>query len=207
VALSGGSTPQLLFSLLGEKYARNVAWHNVHLFWGDERCVPPDDQESNYGVANEKFIAKSDIPLSNVHRIRGEDPPEIEALRYSVEIEAFTVKRNGKPSFDLMVLGIGEDGHTASIFPGHTILFASEKICEVAVHPETRQKRITLTGKVINNSAALVFLVTGKKKAGIVRDIIEDQTAAINFPASYVNPVDGELSWYLDEEASSLLGN
>ena len=137
------------------------------------------------------LLEKIDIPSSNIHRIKGEDDPEKEALRYSEEISACTAKRDGLPLFDLIMLGLGEDGHTASIFPGHKELFNSDKICEVAVHPVTLQKRITLTGRVINNAESVTFLVTGKKKAEIVEKIIKKSSSAINFPASYIVPVYG----------------
>ena len=205
VALSGGSTPELLFSLLGDKYSENADWSNAHFFWCDERCVPPGDSKSNFGMANDKFISKTEIPSANIHRITGESNPAMEALRYSSEIEAFTRKRDGFPVFDLMLLGVGDDGHTSSVFPGHTDSFASGKICEVAVHPATGQKRITVTGTVINNADNVIFLVTGKKKALIVRDIISRNKNSGKFPAAFVNPAYGHLRWYLDEEAASYL--
>lgn len=205
IALSGGSTPELLFSLLGDHFSNSVTWDYVHFFWGDERCVSPDSQESNFGMTRRKLLDKIDIPSANVHRIRGEEDPEKEASRYSEAISDYTGKRDGFPLFDLIVLGLGEDGHTASIFPGHLELFNSEKICEVTVHPVTLQKRITLTGRVLNNAGYVVFLVTGKKKADIVEKLIKKSKSALNFPASYIVPVYGVLNWYLDEEAAGLL--
>lgn len=205
VALSGGSTPELLFSLLGDHFSDAAPWEYLHIFWGDERCVAPDSQESNYGMARRKWLDKIDIPSVNVHRIRGEEDSANEALRYSHEISGFTESRDGFPAFDLIVLGLGEDGHTASIFPGHSDLFKSDKICEVAIHPVTFQKRITLTGRVLNNAASVVFLVTGRKKSEIVENIISKSALALNYPASCIVPVYGDLNWYFDEEASSLL--
>lgn len=205
VALSGGSTPELLFSLLGDNYAKSVSWKNVHLFWGDERCVPPDNAESNFGLTKRKLIDKIEIPAINVHRIKGEEDPEYEAERYSNEILTFTQSRNGLPFFDLFILGLGDDGHTASIFPGNTEILNSEKICEVATHPVTYQQRITITGRVINNSSRVVFLVTGKKKAEIVENIINNRAEALNFPASFIVPTYGMLNWIVDKEAASLL--
>jgi len=205
VALSGGSTPELLFSLLGEQYAKAVSWKNVHLFWGDERCVPPDSDESNFGMTKRKFIDKIEIPASNIHRIKGEDNPADEAVRYSNEILSFSQKRNGLPLFDMVILGLGDDGHTASIFPENLDLLNSVKICDVAKHPVTNQKRITITGRVINNASKVVFLVTGKKKAAIVEKIINNKAEALTFPASYIVPADGMLTWYVDKESASLL--
>ncbi len=120
VALSGGSTPELLFTVLGGNYAESVDWKYVHFFWGDERCVPPGNPESNFGMAQKEFLGRIDIPSINIHRIRGEDDPENEAVRYSDEILMFAANRDGLPLFDLILLGLGEDGHTASIFPGHS---------------------------------------------------------------------------------------
>jgi 6-phosphogluconolactonase len=205
VALSGGSTPDLLFSLLGDHFSGSANWEYVHFFWGDERCVPPDDPESNFGAAYKRFLGKIDIPAANIHRIKGEADPEKEAKRYSEEILSCTMERDGFPVFDLIMLGIGEDGHTASIFPGNMDLLYSAKICEVTCHPVTFQKRITVTCRVINNSESVVFLVTGKKKANIAENIIKKRPSSRNLPASFINPVYGELRWLVDKEAASLL--
>jgi 6-phosphogluconolactonase len=205
IALSGGSTPEILFSLLGEQYSKSVSWKYVHFFWGDERCVPQESDESNYGMARRKLFDRLSIPYSNVHRIKGENDPEKEALRYSEEISVNTVRRDGLPMFDLVILGVGEDGHTASIFPASMNLVFSDRICEQVVHPETGQKRITITGRVINNANAVAFLVTGKKKAEIVKKIFKKDPFAINFPAYNIVPVYGDLTWYIDKEAGSLL--
>lgn len=205
IALSGGSTPELLFSLLGEQYARAVSWKNVHLFWGDERCVAPDSPESNFGMTKRKLIDKIEIPASNIHRIKGEEDPAIEAVRYSDEILSITQRRSALPLFDLVILGLGDDGHTASIFPGNLDLLNSEKICDVATHPVSNQKRITITGRIINNASRVVFLVTGKKKADIVEKIINNRAEALPFPASHIAPAEGLLTWYVDKESASLL--
>jgi 6-phosphogluconolactonase len=205
VALSGGSTPELLFSLLGENSPESVPWEYVHFFWGDERCVPADSQESNYGMARRKFLEKIEIPSGNIHRIRGEADPEEEAVRYSSEIVDNTRKRDGWPVFDLILLGLGEDGHTASIFRRNIELLESEKICETALHPVTLQKRITITGRVINNSDSVVFLVTGRNKAEIIQKILHNNPVSENYPAASIAPVHGELKWFIDEDAALLL--
>lgn len=205
VALSGGSTPELLFSVLGDNFSKSAPWEFVHFFWGDERCVSSGNSESNYGMTSRKFLEKIDIPNSNIHRIIGENNPEKEASRYSKEIIKYTKNRCGLPLFDLIILGLGEDGHIASIFPEQLELFNSDKICEVAIHPETLQKRITITGNIINNADSVAFLVNGKKKAGIVEKIIRKSELVLNFPAFYVVPAYGVLSWYLDKDAGSLL--
>ena len=205
LALSGGSTPELLFRLLGEKFAASIPWHQVHLFWSDERCVAPDDPQSNYGMVLSTLLSKIEIPGVNIHRIKGEENPEEEALRYSSEISLNTRARNGRPVFDLVLLGLGEDGHTASIFPGHPELLESDKTCEVAYHPVTGQKRITLTGRVINNAEEVAFLVTGTKKEIVVDKLFKKDPDSLNYPAAHIVPVNGRLSWYLDREAGGLL--
>ena len=205
IALSGGSSPELLYQILSKKYAETVAWQYVHFFWGDERCVPPGNVESNFGMAREKLLSKIEIPSIKIHRIKGEEEPVREARRYSEEIALYTLKREGIASLDLIILGLGEDGHTASIFPGHLEIFNSDKICEVATHPSSLQKRITLTGRVINNANAVTFLVSGKKKADVVEKILKNVPLALNYPASYVIPVHGSLSWFIDREAGYLL--
>jgi 6-phosphogluconolactonase len=205
VALSGGSTPELLFTLLGENFSGSVPWEYVHFFWGDERCVPPGDPESNFRLAKIRFFDKIKIPPQNIHRIKGEEEPSKEAIRYSFEISDRLRERDGLPVFDLIILGLGEDGHTASIFPQQSLLITSGNICEVAVHPVSFQRRITITCKTINNASVVTFLVTGKSKADIVEKILHNLPSALNFPASHIVPVYGEVVWFIDENAASLL--
>ncbi len=205
VALPGGNTPVLFFSALAERHSGSVDWNNIHFFWGDERCVHPDDPESNYGLARDLLLNNISVPEENIHRIRGEDDPKNEASRYSGEIRAFAKSVNLLPSFDLMILGLGNDGHTASIFPGNIRSFSSRKLCDVAVHPCSRQKRITVTGKVINNSGKVIFLVTGETKARVVEDIFKEKPAATLYPASCVVPISGNTTWMLDEDAAKMI--
>jgi 6-phosphogluconolactonase len=205
IAVSGGSTPELLFSILGDRYADTIPWEYVQLFWGDERCVPPESIESNYGMVRRKLLDFLRIPYSNVHRIKGENDPEMEAERYAGEISANTAYRDELPAFDLVMLGVGEDGHTASIFPDNMSILYSDKICEVVSHPRSGQRRITLTGSVINNADNVVFLVTGSNKAEIIRKIIEKDKSAVNLPAFNIAPVRGILKWFVDKDAGSLL--
>jgi 6-phosphogluconolactonase len=204
IALSGGSTPKLLFSILGDHFANLVSWEYAHFFWGDERCVPPDNPESNFGMTNKIFLEKINIPSENIHRVRGEDNPEMEATRYSEEITEHTRKLNNSPVFDLIILGLGADGHIASIFPGNYELLNSDKVCEVSVHPESLQKRVTITGRVINNADHIVFLISGADKAEITSMIIENP-GLVDYPAAYIEPVHGVLEWYLDIDAASML--
>jgi 6-phosphogluconolactonase len=205
IALSGGNTPNLLFSVLGDKFTNSVNWLNVHFFWVDERCVSPDSAESNYQMAWETMLKKLVVAPVNIHRIRGENDPEKEAERYSDELNDFTFKRNGFPLLNTILLGLGEDGHTASIFPGNEQLFRSDRICAATTHPVTGQRRITLTGNVINNARRIIFMVTGRNKADITRKVVDKDDCEKLFPAQLVFPTDGKLSWYLDKDAGSFL--
>jgi 6-phosphogluconolactonase len=203
VALSGGSTPRIFFERLAlEPYLDRVPWSNVNLFWGDERCVPPDDEQSNFKMAKDTFISKVNIPDENVHRIIGENPPEVEAQRYGKEILKSLPSINGFPEFDWIFLGMGTDGHTASLFPNAPTLKEMNAICVVAEHPETGQKRISLTLPVINNARRVSFLVAGKDKANVLKEILEKGDSPLPYPASKVNPENGVLEWYLDKAAA-----
>lgn len=204
-ALSGGNTPQLLFKVLKQNYLSEINWSKVHFFWGDERCVEPENNESNYGTAYKLLLNSIDIPKENIHRIRGEEKEELEAQRYSEEILKNLPKENGLPIFDLIILGLGSDGHTASIFPDQMNLLESEKVCEVAVHPTSKQKRITLTGKVINYAKEISFLVTGKEKAKVISEIINKKDNYKVYPATYIDPQNGNIVWYIDKFAGQLL--
>jgi 6-phosphogluconolactonase len=205
LVLSGGSTPKDVFKYLSDNYKDQINWSKINFFWGDERCVRPDDNQSNYKMANESLLSNVNVIENNIFRIRGEDDPIKEANRYSEIINKTVLKKNNKPVFDLIMLGLGEDGHTASIFPNQLDLIDDEKICAVAIHPETKQKRITLTGKIINNSKNIIFIVTGKKKSQVVADIIKNKIVAEKYPAYYIRPVNGNLYLFLDNEAASIL--
>lgn len=205
VALSGGNTPKLLFIILADKYAGSVKWSKVSIFWVDERCVPPDDPESNYGMTGGILIGKIRIPSTCVHRIHGEDDPEKEAVRYAGEIRKNITLKKGFPSFDIILLGMGEDGHTASIFPGSESLFDSGKLCMATVHPVTGQRRVTITGKMINNASTVVVFATGRGKSGVIGEVLGSGNPSGTYPISYVAPVDGELFWYIDMEAGAMI--
>jgi len=207
IALSGGSTPNKIFRYLSENYKDKINWAKIKIFFGDERCVPPDDEESNYRMANESLLKNISIPKENIFRIKGENVPVKEAARYEEVLKSNLPSLKGIPQFDLILLGLGEDGHTASIFPNQLNLFYSARLCEVAVHPQTKQKRITLTGKIINNAKLVVFIVTGKNKSKISNKIISRDDSGIVFPASFVSPKNGKIIWLLDFQASQLLNN
>lgn len=203
IALSGGNSPKGLFKKISNKYSDTIPWSRIHFWWGDERCVPPTDNESNYKMANDYLLLNISIPEENIHRIRGEENPNNEAERYTTEIKENLNSRGEIPVFDLIILGLGGDGHTASIFPHQLELLEDEKICTVTEHPITAQKRITLTGSVINNANRIFFLVIGENKARRISEIMNDNKAAKLLPAYYISPKNGDLIWFLDEPAAS----
>jgi 6-phosphogluconolactonase len=205
IALSGGSTPTLLFRHLAERYRDRIDWSKVHFFWGDERCVSPENADSNYGTARDLLFQHLPIPEGNIHRIRGEAEPAEEALRYGEEIRRHVPISGTLPSFDMILLGMGTDGHTASIFPDQMELLKSDSICAVARHPETGQQRISLTGPVINNGRQIIFLVTGAGKAEKVEEVIEKKGDWKDYPAAHIAPERGGLFWFLDLAAAGRL--
>lgn len=205
VALSGGNTPKLLFSILAKNYKTSINWKNIKFFWVDERCVPPTHPESNYGEANSLLFNNIDIPKENIYRIRGENNPREEALAYE-EILYSQIERDCcLPKFDIIFLGMGDDGHTASIFPYQIDLLKSDKVCEVATHPTSGQQRITLTGNIINNASEIYFWITGKNKAQILADIFNKQNDYLKYPTAHINSDKASLTWLLDKDAASLL--
>jgi 6-phosphogluconolactonase len=205
IAISGGNTPKTLFSVLAEEYKDRLNWEKIHFFWVDERCVPPEDQESNYGMTKKYLFDKIEIPDENIHRIRGENIPEKEADRYSAEIDEYIRYKNKLPNFDLIILGMGTDGHTASIFPNQLQLLNSEDVCAIGIHPQSGQKRVTLTGRVINNADNVFFMITGEDKAKIVSDIVKKNKGFERYPAGNINPFHGKYEWFLDTSASNML--
>lgn len=203
IALSGGNTPKKLFSILAERYSDVIPWERIHFWWGDERCVPPDNANSNYKMAKDYLFSNITIKADNIHRIKGENIPRKEAIRYTHEIIENLNSRGENPVFDLVILGLGEDGHTASIFPDQIELFEEAQICVTSQHPLTGQNRITLTGRVLNNASRIFFLVTGENKAQRISEIMNDDEAAKLLPAYYITPQNGNLIWFLDEAAAS----
>src|SRR3990170_3090509 len=204
VALSGGNTPRIFFERLAvPPYREEIPWKNIHFFWGDERCVPPDDAESNFKMANDAFLSHVAIPDNNIHRVMGENPPQSEVHRYEKEIKThLPLAENELPQFDRVFLGMGNDGHTASLFPGSPTLLEKEAACVIAEHPTSGLKRISLTLPVINNAKRISFLVTGEEKATIVREILKKSPSSLNYPAAKVKPFNGVLEWYLDKSAA-----
>jgi 6-phosphogluconolactonase len=205
VALSGGSTPKLIFDVLAASYGHTIDWNNIHFYWGDERCVPPTDEQSNFKMTQEHLFSKIKVHRENIHRILGENQPEGEAMRYANLLEINLERVDEIPQFDLVLLGMGDDGHTASIFPHEIELWNAEDHCTVATHPETGQKRITINGKVINRAKNVAFLVTGESKAEKICQIHKKEDQYENYPAALVQPISGKLTWFLDKDAASLL--
>jgi 6-phosphogluconolactonase len=199
VALSGGKTPDIIFTKLAEDYPNRIDWAKVIIFWTDERCVPPGDPQSNYGRAYELLIEKIGIPSENIFRVRGEDDPETESERYAQLLETNARLKRDVPCFDFIMLGIGEDGHTASIFPGQENLFTTDKLTAVTVNPSNLQTRITLSGSLINNASNVAVVASGINKLKIVSEVIDETDT---YPISFVNPIHGKLTWFLTLDAT-----
>lgn len=204
IALSGGATPLTIFRQLAET-SKMEEWSNIHLYWGDERCVSPDDEQSNFGNAKETLINPLKISEHQVHRIRGEDEPSLEASRYGQLLLDQLPIENRVPVFDWIWLGLGTDGHTASIFPHELELWNAGEPCVVATHPETGQKRISITGDLINAARRVSFIVTGQGKAPIVNEIVMKEGRFMEYPAFYVAPRSDKLEWFLDKDATNWL--
>ncbi|MDR1518333.1 MAG: 6-phosphogluconolactonase [Dysgonamonadaceae bacterium] len=204
LALSGGNTPKALFEHWATKHRDDVDWKRVQFFWGDERCVPPNDEQSNYKMTKEYLFSQLPISERQIFRIKGENEPFAEAERY-----ADVLRRELKgeiPSFDIMMLGVGDDGHTASIFPNQLALWDSPQTCVVGIHPQSGQKRVSLSGRTINAAKNIAFLVTGKNKAEKLREIIGNRNQAEKtYPAAKVAPQSGRLLWFLDEDAAEAI--
>jgi len=201
LAISGGKTPDLLFEVLANEYADSILWQHTHFWWVDERMVSPDDPESNFGNAYKLLFSKINIPKENIHRVKGEYEARTEALSYSKQIGKLVPLSNGWPRFDLILLGMGDDGHTASIFPDQMYLLHSECICDVAIYPRDGLYRVTLTGRVITNALKICFLVTGSNKANRMSELSNNQEKASLLPAAHIHPVNGNLFWYVDQSS------
>lgn len=202
VALSGGTTPEPMYRLLtAPEFTSQIDWKHVHLFWSDERCVPPDDPDSNFNMAWKSFISQIPIPKGNIHRILGEEVPEAAAERYEQELKDHF--KGDEPRFDLILLGLGEDGHTASIFPGSAAVAESDRLVLAAQYRGTKQWRVTMTLLAINAAADVTFVVAGESKREILKLIRTGLNSPEELPAVGVNPRDGTLRWLCDDAAAS----
>lgn len=205
VAISGGSTPRRLYTLLSSPPYRNqVDWQRVHFFWADERCVPIEDEGSNFKAAFDRLLSKVPIPDGNIHRIKGEEEPEKVARAYEEDIKKF-FGISGLPVFDLVILGMGEDGHTASLFPGSKSLEETDRLAVPVYLDKPNWNRITLTLPILNNAAQILFLVTGQAKADVVSEILRDGEKKRQFPAGLISPIQGNVTWLIDQEAAGKL--
>jgi 6-phosphogluconolactonase len=202
VALSGGKTPR---AMLEELSNRALDWQAIHFFWSDERCVGPDDPDSNYRMAHEALLSKIAVPEANTHRMRGELEPSAGAAAYDAELRTFFPER--APVFDLLFLGLGPDGHTASLFPGTDALKVVDRWCasnEVS-EPVASPWRLTLTYPAINAARRLIFLVEGADKADILATVLGREKDVRRYPAQGIAPTDGELVWLVDAAAAAKL--
>jgi 6-phosphogluconolactonase len=207
VAISGGSTPKVMFALLADEtqpYFAHVPWDKLHLFWVDERCVPPTDPDSNYGMTNEAMLEKVPLPAAQIHRMEGELEPEVAASRYEAALRAEFGA--GTPVFDLVLLGMGDDGHTASLFPHTEALSALEPLVVANHVPQQKQSwRITLTRPVINGAREVAFLIEGAAKAQVLHDVLLGAYDPETKPSQLIRPRSGTLTMLLDAAAAAKL--
>jgi 6-phosphogluconolactonase len=211
VALSGGSTPKGLYSLLASDgkpgFRLQVPWNKIHFFWGDERHVPPDHPDSNYRMAYEAMLSKVTVPPENVHRIKSENPDAGKAAEdYERELhEFFRLEAGHLPRFDMVLLGMGADGHTASLFPGTKVIHEKKRLVIAPWVEKLNTYRITLTPPVLNNAARVIFLISGEEKAETLRTVLQGSYQPERFPAQIIRPANGKLLWLIDQSAARLI--
>ena len=201
-ALTGGSTPKRLFQLLAEDKSGNINWKRAHFFWWDERCVPPDNPESNYGLARELLFDPVKAPDENVHRIKGELGPVEASMDYALVLKRFASVPFAWPWFDLVLLGMGEDGHTASLFPGSPVEATSPTLAVTAHYQDRPAGRVTLTPPVFNKARMILFMAVGGSKALILDKVLNNGYQPELYPSQRIDPEDGQLIWLLDEAAA-----
>jgi 6-phosphogluconolactonase len=218
VALSGGSTPKAMFSLLAQSpFVETIPWSAIYFFWGDERCVPPDHADSNYRMTFETLLSKVPVPEENIFRVPAElSDPNLAAQNYSNTLLQFFLKAvdtgataplSNVPRFDLVFLGMGPDGHTASLFPGTDALHNDTDIVTANYVEKFKAHRITLTAKTINNARNITFLIAGQDKAETLKNVLEGERNIELYPSQMIHPSKGTLLWLADEAAASLLGD
>lgn len=208
IALAGGSTPRDLYGFLATKpQCDQIPWNQVKVFWGDERHVPPDHPDSNFRMAHEALLAHVPIPANQVFRISGELPDANQAaIRYEALLRReLCAPEDAIPRFDLILLGMGPDGHTASLFPGSQVLQESTRLVAAPWVEKFQTFRITLTPPVINQAAHVMFLVSGASKADTLRAVLEGPYAPLELPSQVIKPANGKLSWWVDREAAQRL--
>ena len=198
IAVSGGNTPALMFDLWANEYMEITPWDRMRIYWVDERCVPAEDSESNYGTMRRLLLDKVHMPEEYIFPIDGSNRPDDEAKRYSSVVRCHASLWHGFPALDIVLLGAGEDGHTSSIFPGQEYLLSSFHPYEVSVNPYNGQKRIAMTGCLLFNAKQLIFFVTGRNKANVVQDILDSGDTG---PAAYVAHHAWNVEVFMDELA------
>ena len=206
IALSGGSTPKKLYGMLAEEpYRSQIDWAHVDIFWSDERCVPPDDAESNYHMAQEVLLSKIPIPANQVHRMPA-DQTDRDAASYAYTVEMQQVfGSDSVPSFDLIQLGMGPEGHTCSLFPHQASLHEQQRLVMPVVVPKPPPPRLTFTPRLMNAASHVLFLVTGAEKQDAVKAVLEGEYKPDEYPAQIVRPSKGEVTWMLDKAAAGKL--
>ncbi|MCJ7785650.1 MAG: 6-phosphogluconolactonase, partial [Desulfobacterales bacterium] len=206
VAISGGSLPKMVFpSLVNEPLRSQVDWSAWHVFWADERCVPKDDEASNFRTAFDPLLSKIPLPDKNIHRIRGEEGPDKAARDYEGEIRRF-FGESERRGFDLIILGVGEDGHTASLFPSSKSLEETVRLAIPVYLEKPGKNRITLTLPVLNNADQILFLVAGSSKAAVLSEILGEREKKKWAPAGLIRPAHGNMIWLIDQGAAGKLG-
>lgn len=200
VALSGGKTPMKLYEKLANE---KLDWSSVHFFWGDERCVPVEDPGNSYGQAKKVWFDK--ISVTNIHRIHSELEPVEAATEYAITLKEYSESQLDWPRFDLVLLGMGDDGHTASLFPGSPVEIDSATIAVVANYQDRPANRVTLTQNVINDARCIFFLVAGAGKAATLTKVLSDTYVPVELPAQRIDPKDGQVIWFVDEAAAGQL--
>ncbi len=209
VALSGGSTPKNMFAILANDAALRdrMPWNRVHFFWGDERHVAPDHADSNFRMTHETMLSKVPVPPGNIHRIRSENPDAGEAAaEYEQELrEFFKLEEKQLPIFDCVFLGMGPDGHTASLFPGTKALHEQKRLVVSNWVDKFKSHRITMTAPVLNNADIIIFLISGEGKAEPLRAVLEGEKQTDLYPSQLITPTHGKLLWLVDKAAARLL--
>ena len=212
MTLSGGSTPLALFRRLAQApYLESLPWREIHFFWGDERCVPPEDPESNYRQAFQALLAPVAVPAENIHRALGELAPEAASADYALQLAHFAADfprladpSGAWPRLDLALMGLGADGHTASLFPGqiHPTEACASVIAVTAAYQGRPANRVTLTPQVFNAARQVTFLATGEAKAAALAAVLQGQPNALTYPAQRIQPVNGKVTWMVDRAAA-----
>lgn len=208
IALSGGTTPRKLYGMLGdEPYRSQIDWALVDIFWSDERCVPPDSEDSNYLLAQQVLLNKIPIPAAQIHRMPADEPDRDAASQAYTDEMRRVFATNGIPSFDLIQLGMGPEGHTASLFPHQASLHEQQRLVMPVSVPKPPPPRLTFTPPILNAAHNVLFLVTGADKADAVQAVLEGTHNPDEYPAQIVRPTNGEVVWMLDTKAASALKN